>query len=608
MRALVLPLIAPTPSSLSVDETPVKRRGVICSEITAHRARHVFALLSGCAAKNNQGHEWSQCLSTIIERTHQTADHVFRALLEDWEHLSLVRDRRTNDSALIDHELELPGWRGTYAGLERLNGLLLTVQVHLTLPTASTADTPIGKLVDLIDRMLSALPPPDDYSFGESRGTRTNPEIGRDEPEMLWLWLPQIHLTTLQILEQLIVRLGEDAMALHHRLLSHVLWTFEHEHSHVGIREVVYRVVASMLAYCGPGLPPAIASSLVHCLNRSCKELVTIQEGLNDNDGDKTISKPIPSKGSTNADTYVPGTSFSSVTTQAPSEAQRMAEKMLCAALAYLPTGILSYSVRRKIDQTAILAQSKPLLQASVLCPPSRRRGMQHASLMPFLARQFPQDQGTEALLRPRMPPVQQGIADPSNGFDEGADDQEEIPETTRYSPSSIDDAQNDTVPTNMELDTEKQTTLSSRTSKMASPSAEVQPDASLQPLQPVFEPTVPAKRSLELAFEGTDVTSANEPGNPLAPGAESASKRIREGVIHIPPAIEEDFPPSQLNDPSDAFGPKAIEMSAQTEPLTNPHTVHDTMNDDDSDDSSIPVLDPTWATDEDEEDEEEQE
>ncbi|KAL8856676.1 MAG: hypothetical protein Q9178_006743 [Gyalolechia marmorata] len=459
--------------------------------------------------------------------------------------------------------------------------------------------------------MLSALPPSKEGSKDASQGTRTNPEIGRDERETLWTGLPEVHVSAMQILEHLIVRLEGGAMALDYRFLEYVLWVFEHEHAHVQIRKTVYSVVAVLLPRCRPGIPRTVASSLERCVRISCEDLLPVQRGSISSNGDTDVSYAGVSKDSSSADAYSKTPHSSSAPSTGPSEVQRMAEHMLCLALAHLPPSFLRLPVRSKIDQTAILAQSKLMLQSSVLNAPALHRREQQSSLMPLLARQFPQDQGTEALVRPRLPPIQQSTNDGAMDSPLEAEDAERIFEKDARQSSTIHGSPRDyNLATDIESEKQDQTTPSTKLPPIDAP-----PREALRPTDPFSEPeqhalgsTIPTKRSLELDPDGMNGVALDESEHLLTLGAEPVSKRPREGTgdMYIPPASEDVRPSSTVTDPPEDLIPRPTNLSALSKPLADLGNINDGMDDDDSDDSSIPAIDPTLATDDEEEDDDE--
>ncbi|KAI4275277.1 MAG: hypothetical protein LQ337_003332 [Flavoplaca oasis] len=601
IRVLVLPLIAPTASSIHFDGS----NDVSCSQITAQRARHVFVLLGGCAAKNNQGQEWAQSLSTVIDLSHRTADSVFRALVEDWESTDQRSTGPVPTTEILGfHEDEsgLPGWQGISAGIERLDGLLLTVQAHLKYATAAAVTIPIDKLISLVDRVLSALPPAD------GKGTRTNPEIGRDEREMLWTGLPKLHIAAMQILHNLILRLKDGPMALVYRLLDYVLWIFEHEHSQVQIRITVYTMVASLLPCCRSGIPRTVASSLEQCIRACCKDLLPTQQSPTSSIHDAGTLKTEVAKSSTSADAYSKIAGSSPASSNGSSELSRSAEHILSMALTHLPSNFLRLPLRSKIDQTAILAQSSIILRSSVLNTPNCHKGQREGSLIPLLARQYPQDQGTEGLVRPRLPPVQRSLDHESIDLAQDSEGQEIVsrqkdqPLSPILDPLPNSHSQEGTKFMNIQ----EQASLSSEV-----PLPEDPPSEPRAPVEPFSEMqgedicTIPTKRSRESDPDNTHEIAQIGSRHLLDPITEPASKRLRKGKgdIYISPATEDDLPPAMVMDPQDDHNMRSTDLAASSKPLHSLRTTREDMDDDSSDDSSIPPMDLTLATD-DEDDE----
>ncbi|KAL8785833.1 MAG: hypothetical protein Q9213_003140 [Squamulea squamosa] len=618
LRTLVLPLIAPAPSSSLMDGGQSIIDDTLCSEMTAQRARHLFVLLSGCAAKNTQGQEWTQSMSMIIESSHRTADSVFRALLEDWEQID--QNGLKNDTGLVassekvgSHEVKsgLPDWKGLYGGLERLNGLLLTLQAHLTIPTAIPVNIPVGKIVNLVDRVLSALPACPNGSKAMGQGTRTNSEIGRDEREILWTGLPQLHVSAMHILEHLVLRLGEGSMAVNHQFLDAILWIFEHEHSHVQIRRTVYKLVSLLLPHCSREIPRTTALSLATCIRTCCEDLVSDPNGSVSSDGDPMAPKTDASKGSTSADAYseAPGSPSSPPT--GPTELKRTAERMLCIVLTHLPSGFLRPPIRSKIDQTAILAQNMLMLHSSVMSASIQHKGQQQSSLMPFLARQFPEDRGTEAVIRPCLPPVQHNIDEQTMDISLGVEPWAKVDEQGAWRSHTESDFSQET-PHPMGIETEKleQKTLGSDLPPIGVLPTEEQPAAnpSLETEVQTAKSSIPAKRSLDLNPDGMHGISLDRPKGEVAPSAEPASKRLREGAanIYVAPATEDDLPPSTVKDPPEEPDAHSATLFTSSRLLANPHNINEDVAYEDSDESSIPPMDLTLATDDEEDDDDE--
>ncbi|KAL8737604.1 MAG: hypothetical protein Q9181_001505, partial [Wetmoreana brouardii] len=387
----------------------------------------------------------------------------------------------------------------------------MTIQSHLNYPSATALPVPTGKIVDAVDRILSALPPSVGGSNGPGIGTRTNPEISRDERESLWSWLPRLHVSALRILEQLAIRFEQSAMAIDQRLLSHALWIFENEDLQIRIRQAVYGILAKMLIHCASGVHRAIASSLVFVLKTCCEDLVSTQADPSDSSEMISSSTVTSNKRAMNADAYFQSSNPLSKPLGTFSEIQPLAESLLCSALNHLPSDFLPFSVRSKIDRAAVLAQSKRILQASVLDPPVRRKGKQHSSIMPMLARQFPQSESTEALIRPRMPTVRLNADGQDIDTDYEVDERgggtfdgfaRRSAEPSGVPPSPEHEMQGTW---GFEIPESRQTSMGTRSSPAPFVNREQQGEDS----------RVPAKRSLDVESEDMTATSSGEMNPP---------------------------------------------------------------------------------------------
>ncbi|KAL8926722.1 MAG: hypothetical protein Q9208_002796 [Pyrenodesmia sp. 3 TL-2023] len=615
IRDLVLPLTAPTPSNLSLDASAAQGRLKTCSEILAHRARHLFVLLNTRALKSSSSQEWEGSFSHIILAAQHTADRVFRGLVEDLDpeiwNSPLKRNLHSSLEGtchMRDDKSEWPGWTGIHAGLERLNGHLLTIQAYLISPTPVPVAVPVPKLVGLIDRLLSALPPLGKGPKEASTGTQTRPEISRDEREAVWTWLPSIHVSVLQILEQLVVRLGESSMSLHQQLLNLTMWTFEHERAHVDIRRAVYRILPQLSARGKVGLHRPIASILSSCLQVCCDDMLPPRAEPN-SVLDNNISMDMTSnKDMANAEAYLRKSDSPSTFSSTLSDLQELASKVLSAALEDLPPGSLSFAIRSKIDRTAVLTQNMRILQSSVLNPPTRRGKKKQSSVMPLLARQYPQSSCTETLLRPRMPLLPLDTTDRSQESDQELDEREE---NMGGSPSIAPATSGALTERHLEksLADDRLEAMDMGLKQVDRPQTQGQPSRVEPQMSADHEPKALnlAKRNRESEYASFNGNPSEMPAQLSPPSSEQNHKRMRtdESGMTIPATTEDDAPSPDAYTPSANVFPPAGDMPVSAEPITTSlgrGTEH--MNDDDSDDSSIPPIDPTMDT-EDEEAEE---
>lgn len=403
---MVLPNIAPTPSS------PLEDHHIDwIPEPVCQNAQRLFVLLHVCGPKNTAGDEWTRSLDTVILSIHRTADKVFRALIEDWRSASVNNNIPSSDlleGVVSDQRptpLALPPWLGIFAGIERLDSLLHTVHAFLASATSAAIVLPLGSILDLSDRIISALPPSKD------KNVRTRPEIGRDEREGLWLGLPKLHISALGILSLTISRLGCGFVPAAYSVLDQVLWLLECEHVQSSVRMTCYGLVSQILTAFGLSLPRSCALSLSRCIKLCCEDLLPSNDLLLQNRGalvsdGKNIGNRTAS--ATNADLYLKGANTHTRPSDAPAEVVEAARKLLSLTLTHLPNGYLAFSLRSQIDRTAILTNNKDAMLASVMNPVTKKNGkVQVVSILPFLARVYPRSLEVESLLRPQMPVVQ---------------------------------------------------------------------------------------------------------------------------------------------------------------------------------------------------------
>ena len=414
IRSLILLLLAPTPSNLlqgGSTKQSIVETGSPTSPCTA-AAQRLFVLLHYCAAKNASVDEWNKALRVTIANIHNTTDQVFRAIFEDWESSIKTRINGTNskDYSIIVSDagldlLGLPGWNGIHAGCERLSGLLLLLRSSLATQNSSVVSLPVGAMVDAITRVLSLLVPAATDQRPYEGGPRLNPEISREEREALWARLPQIHVAALRTLSTLLARLGTASSALSHGLLDLLLWVFRSEHTFEEIRTSIYELVSQILVQAGPSLPRSVVSSMSPLIRSCCKDLLPSQERPAPSIktlGNKTTQSNMMS--STNADSFLVTATLPTTQTISP-ELQAAASALIPLLLMSLPQNMLSFSLRSQIDRTAILSRNKEAMLASVLNPPTSKKGS--SSIMPLLAREFPETPAVEAIIRPRMPVLQ---------------------------------------------------------------------------------------------------------------------------------------------------------------------------------------------------------
>ena len=411
-KSLAVPLLAATPSSLSVNQGMLGP-GYTVSASLAYTAQRLFVLLHYCAPKNASGEDWAHSIGQVIENTHETADQVLRALIEDWESSMRPAKRESNSKALGDvvgnveiGPLDLPGWQGIYGGLERIVGLLNMIQTYLATGTASAVAIPIGRLLDLSNRLLLIRSPVRTKS-GDV-GTRINPEIGRDEREGLWNGIPRVRLAVIEFLAILVIRCDDAFAASSHGVLEQVVDMMVTQRPESETRSACYALIQQLLQRFGPSLTPNMAPLLSEAIVICCEDLLAPDEdravGENiDTSGPRTIHGD--SLGTGNADSYLRHSRSNHTPRHYNQDTQDAAAALLLTVLTRLPSGFLSFSMRSQIERAAILTQHEWMMFASAVHPFTNNGGQTAlSSTLPIFARAFPDSLEAEALLRPQMP------------------------------------------------------------------------------------------------------------------------------------------------------------------------------------------------------------
>lgn len=426
IRLLVQPLIAPTQSDLGMSRE--KSLSINILSIAEH-SRKLFVLLNFCAPKNTSGDEWTRSVQNVINSSHRTANLVFRAVMEDWETSSTrlqsdsiaTRVFSETISDLESDDLGLPGWRGIYAGMERLDGLLRTIQTFLTGSTLSNVNLPISSILDVVTRVLSVTAPLAGNGNGARGGLRVNSEIGRDEREGLFASLPNVHVLALGVLSALISRLGYVSASFCQGALTQALWLFESEFTSSDIRKMTYELIAEILAQVGLSLSKSIAPLVSKCARKCCEDLMSQTRSTRGLLKSTQPSRKLAANGAAilNADSYFRSPTTRTEELAVPSSIQLSASKLLPFLLTHVPRDFFSFGMRAEIDRVAILTLNQKAMLASVLNPPLKpKSGPELSSSLVFLAREFPDSLEVDALMRPRLPVLQRRIDDEHGKFD----------------------------------------------------------------------------------------------------------------------------------------------------------------------------------------------
>ncbi|EGO57751.1 hypothetical protein NEUTE1DRAFT_81610 [Neurospora tetrasperma FGSC 2508] len=426
---------------------PTMSDAVTVPQSLRESARSLLIVLHYTAPKNGSSDEWVKGIKSYTKEAHATADQVFRSVRESWESTAGYRvDTIRTDgepSGGGDEADELPAWTGVTAGAERLTGLIGQLIEYLKVPTKAPITIPVGELLDLASRItLITLPKP---TTGED-SVETNPAISRDEKAELWSVLPEVHMAILNLHTVLLRRLAANAMPLATDILDQMVRVFTSGRHIAAIRETVYVLTKELLEMSGPGLLKLSVDSMAPVIQATCQDILRATGHYDSPAGGKQASSstnpnPNPKKptagrngagilnpqkvqSSGNADVYL--------TTTSTTHSSSFSDPLFAAALSLLPLFLsrlpqrhLSPEARGLVDRTAILANSKQAMLASVLNPYKDTRGRYYPTILPFLVRQFPADQEVE-VLRTNLMRVGAGVSqtvatswDPAEGLDE---------------------------------------------------------------------------------------------------------------------------------------------------------------------------------------------
>ncbi|KZF19124.1 hypothetical protein L228DRAFT_263892 [Xylona heveae TC161] len=429
IQTSLLPLIAPTPSSHTADG------GRSVAQSTSEVARRVFVSLHHCAPKNTSGPEWGNALRAVLTNVHCTADQVFRSVIEDWEPAGEPLSRGANPKTLSEvvsdfgsDPMNLPKWVGIDAGVERLAGLLGTVKAFLLTPTSSAINLPIGLIMDTLARIFAIAAP---SSTGSDHSTiRFNPQIERIERDGLLAGLPHVHVSCMEILMAMTDRLEKAFGPMVQGCVEQLCWIYQAERWSSDIRTSTYTLLAKLLQTGGPAFKKSTVSSLSKIILACCDDLLPPAEPTTpaqDTSGSKK-GKGNAAKNMTivNADKFLtPAThqqqEYASKTSIGLAGLTAAASHLLPILLTHLPTHLVPFPVRTKIDRTAILLRHEEAMYASVLNPPPTRKGAKTASsILPLLARAYPTNMDVEALIRPRMPVIRTLQGEPGESDETG--------------------------------------------------------------------------------------------------------------------------------------------------------------------------------------------
>ncbi|KAL2865648.1 RIX1/PELP1 family protein [Aspergillus lucknowensis] len=374
-------------------------------------SEQLFIALHHCAPKNTGGEEWKNACRMTIVSIHETANHVLRAVVEQWESVDPSLRQQLDHS--IDYASEvgshgtnalgLARWRGLDLGVDRLLVLLRMLSTFLKSATSSTVSIPVGSILDLTARLMSVTVPSDAGGVHQA-----NPEISRTEREHLFTELPRIHAACMKLLHTLVKMLDTAALPVSQTILEQILWVFRAEKFNKKVRTAVYGIVHVLVKLIGPSMNKKTVSSLSDVIRICCSDILPQDVENSAKELPDAKSKSKTNSNAVNADFFLNPNLKQGRQTSASikfPKLSRAASSLLPVILTYIPTEHLAPPIRAEIDRTIIITSDKDAMYASVLNPSPAVKGRgANISILPFLARSYPTEMDVEALIRPRMP------------------------------------------------------------------------------------------------------------------------------------------------------------------------------------------------------------
>ncbi|EPS34372.1 hypothetical protein PDE_09336 [Penicillium oxalicum 114-2] len=376
-------------------------------------AVQVFASLYRCAPKDKSGAEWIEACKATLLSAHRATDHVFRAVAEQWESVdpTVVHTKQRYSEEAGDPSSDALGfqsWSGIHSGTDRLITLLRILSQLISMPSAAAVPIPLGSILDLTSRLASVTVP--SGSEASQSSSQFNPQISRDEREMLWVELPRIHIACMDLLGNVVSLLESSTASISQNLVDQVSWIFKSEHYSRDVRTASYELLSSVIQIHGPAMTKQTVTSLATVLRVCCNDLLPQFEDASASGKSQGESKT-KNKGGTgtaNADSFLDPELRKKQQLKAGPQFPRLrdaASALLRDALVGIAPQLLTPSVRAEIDRTIILTSNKDAMLASVLNPiPTAKGRGAGSSLIPFLVRGYPEQMEVEALVRPRMP------------------------------------------------------------------------------------------------------------------------------------------------------------------------------------------------------------
>ncbi|PSK56653.1 hypothetical protein B9Z65_6277 [Elsinoe australis] len=391
------------------------------STATRLSAARLVTALHGCEPKQGYATSWENAIDGTIEKTQRATDVVLHGVDEDLE--SAATSTKAYAVKYMNGQSPQNRVVSMHANSERITNGLDALSCYISSDSTGSVAVQIHQLDGLVQRLLGCV-----YgATAQGPSLRFTPDVGRDERDTGISVLPRIHVSALHLLTSLLDRYGSLLGHLAHTYIAQLRWLFQAEKDYREIRRTCYDVLVKVLSISGPSLSKETVEQISTILRAGCDDVLPPKEA------------PYTSDGSANGST----SRANGLLKQASKSEQQeptltglkfAASRLLVATYHHVPASLLSDSNRTSLDRTAILAQQKEAIAASVLNPGRKQGSGAASSLLPFLARTTGSGTAIESLLRPRMPVLQSGdVALPMDNINSARSDAIGVPEPDNH-------------------------------------------------------------------------------------------------------------------------------------------------------------------------------
>ena len=413
IRALLLKILSSTPSN--------SRPESIYSEAHRDAASRLLALLHHCAPKQGGPEKWNASIKAAVTAAHAACDRIFRSINETWQSHAGVEITKSAAGQLESSESDAVGlspWQGMHAGAERLRVLLDMLSAHTSGQTSSVTSIPLGIVFDLLQRLL------DLHSGMREQSSYFDHQVPKDEREQLFEVLPGIHTSVVDLLNVILDRLDITILSTLPFLIEPICTVFTAECKDPSLRARTYRLMEGTISHIGPNLTKDSLADLSVIMRSCCDDILPANRSGQDGGHSQPAKQAIGVICKEPASPSQPKLS----------DVQTTASGLLPVLFSKLDQSRLPSRLRVKMEQTALLTRHKDALVASILNPAKKSHGTSpQLTLLPLLAREFPDCAEVQALLRPRFPVI--GTSQPKKTV---------IEEEERSTDSSSEDERDD--------------------------------------------------------------------------------------------------------------------------------------------------------------------